>query len=83
MEHLDGHTYVIENSGVTKPGAVMSIAGEGMPAHNNVRPLPQYSSIPIPNGVGLSRRFLPAQLCLQQRVTKCREGLWCLCLWCL
>merc|ERR1719502_1799503 len=31
--HLDGHTVVIKRTGVTKPGQVIRIKGEGMPKH--------------------------------------------------
>ena len=34
LVHLDGHEVTVSESGVTKPGQVKKIAGEGMPVHN-------------------------------------------------
>ncbi len=34
MQHLDGHLVEIAREGVTRPGQVERIAGEGMPQHN-------------------------------------------------
>merc|ERR1711916_404359 len=31
FEHLDGHSYTVENAGITKPGQILRIEGEGMP----------------------------------------------------
>lgn len=31
--HLDGHTFTVENSGVTYPGQVLKLEDEGMPVH--------------------------------------------------
>jgi len=33
FKHLDGHTVTIKRTGVTKPGQVIKIKGEGMPKH--------------------------------------------------
>lgn len=35
IKHLDGHTVKLEASGVTKPNAVQTIVGEGMPVFEN------------------------------------------------
>eukprot|EP01114_Cavostelium_apophysatum_P009705 TRINITY_DN2294_c0_g1_i1.p1 TRINITY_DN2294_c0_g1~~TRINITY_DN2294_c0_g1_i1.p1 ORF type:complete len:372 (+),score=70.59 TRINITY_DN2294_c0_g1_i1:158-1273(+) len=34
VRHLDGHEVKIANAGVTKPGEILTINGEGMPHHN-------------------------------------------------
>jgi len=34
VKHLDGHQVPIQTAGVTKPGEIRRIAGEGMPLHN-------------------------------------------------
>jgi DnaJ-related protein SCJ1 len=34
-KHLDGHSIIIERSGVTKPGLVMTVPGEGMPMYED------------------------------------------------
>ncbi len=33
LTHVDGHAVVVERTGVTQPGAVITIPGEGMPRH--------------------------------------------------
>jgi len=33
FKHLDGHTVTIKRTGVTKPGQLIKIKGEGMPKH--------------------------------------------------
>ena len=33
FKHLDGHSVHVKRSGVTKPGQVLRIKGEGMPKH--------------------------------------------------
>ena len=33
FKHLDGHSVSVKRSGVTKPGQVLRIKGEGMPKH--------------------------------------------------
>ena len=33
IRHLDGHAVTISNDGVSSPGQVLSIDGEGMPIH--------------------------------------------------
>ena len=34
VKHLDGHTVNFKRTGVTKPGQVVRIKGEGMPKHS-------------------------------------------------
>merc|ERR1712216_92771 len=34
LVHLDGHPVTISEDGVTKPGQIRKVAGEGMPHHN-------------------------------------------------
>jgi len=33
FKHLDGHTVTVKRTGVTRPGQVIRIKGEGMPKH--------------------------------------------------
>ncbi|CAN0346262.1 unnamed protein product, partial [Discosporangium mesarthrocarpum] len=35
FEHLDGHEVVVERTGVTPPGEVMTLEGEGMPRRSD------------------------------------------------
>ena len=37
IEHLDGHKVTLAASGVTRPGQVVVIKGEGMPVYDSVR----------------------------------------------
>ena len=33
LQHLDGHLFKVQQTGVTQPGTVLEIADEGMPKH--------------------------------------------------
>lgn len=37
IEHLDGHKVKLSAGGVTRPGQVVLIKGEGMPVYDSVR----------------------------------------------
>ena len=37
VEHVDGHTVELKSEGVTRPGQVRVIKGEGMPVYESVR----------------------------------------------
>jgi hypothetical protein len=43
IEHLDGHKVTLAASGVTQPGQVVLIKGEGMPVYESVRCLARTS----------------------------------------
>eukprot|EP01015_Nassula_variabilis_P008667 TRINITY_DN1686_c0_g1_i7.p2 TRINITY_DN1686_c0_g1~~TRINITY_DN1686_c0_g1_i7.p2 ORF type:complete len:177 (+),score=37.30 TRINITY_DN1686_c0_g1_i7:67-597(+) len=64
IEHLDGHFVKLEREGVTQPGEVEKVVGEGMPQHEYSS---QFGDLFVEYVVKFSERFTDEQLSLWEQ----------------
>ena len=66
IRHLDGHEVVLTRSGVTRPGDVMEVEGEGMPVSS-------VSSVSSVSGGGRGRLFVHVQVRFPEKPLDAKE----------